>query len=76
MNHQVASRINTWPISSHLYLFLVPFYFLYTAGPCWLFILNIAVYTCQSQAPTLSPQPLPSGNHKFILSVFEPISVL
>ena len=23
----------------------------YTAGPCWLPILNIAVYTCQSQTP-------------------------
>ena len=28
----------------------------YTAGPCWLFILKIAVCTCQSQTPTL---PLP-----------------
>ena len=33
----------------------------YTVGPCWLSILNIAVYTCLSQTPwlSLSPHPYP-----------------
>ena len=26
----------------------------YTAGPCWLFILNIAVHKCQSQDASLA----------------------
>ena len=36
-----------------------------TVDPCWLSILNIAVCTCQSQAPILSfpPPLLPTGNH-------------
>ena len=29
----------------------------YTAGPCWLSILNIAVCTCQFQTPSLSLHP-------------------
>ena len=29
----------------------------YTAGPCWLSVLKIAVCTCQSQTPTLPPPP-------------------
>ena len=46
----------------NIYLFFLPILFpirllqnieqsslCYTAGPCWLSILNIAVYTCQSQ---------------------------
>ena len=40
----------------------------YTVGPCLVSILNIAVYTCQSQTPNLSlTSTLPPGNHKFIL---------
>ena len=31
----------------------------YTVGPCWLSVSNIAVYTCQSQTPNLSPPTLP-----------------
>ena len=31
----------------------------YTAGPCWLSILNIAVCTCQPQTPNLSPPSAP-----------------
>ena len=27
----------------------------YIVGPCWLYILNIAVCTCQSQIPSLFP---------------------
>ena len=34
----------------------------YTVGPCCLFILNIAVCTCPSQAL----YPFPPGNHKFV----------
>ena len=29
----------------------------YTVGPCWLSILNIAMYTCQSQTLNLSLSP-------------------
>ena len=43
----------------------------YTAGPCWLPILNTAVCTCPSQTPEL---PLPAGNHKLIFC--ESLSVL
>ena len=43
----------------------------YTRGPCWLSILNIAVYRCLSQIPWLSlPQILHSGNHKLVLYVW------
>ena len=31
----------------------------YTIGPCWLYILNIAVCTCRSQTPNLSLPPPP-----------------
>ena len=40
----------------------------YTVDPCWLSILNTAVWTCQSQTLSLSPTTsFPPGNHKFIL---------
>ena len=26
----------------------------YTVGPCWLSVLNIAIFTCQSHTPNLS----------------------
>ena len=40
----------------------------YTVGPCWLSVLNIAVCTCRSQTPNLSPPPtFPPSNHKFVL---------
>ena len=50
----------------------------YTVGPCWLSILNIAMCTCQSQTPNLSPpsSTIPFGNHKFVFYVCESISVL
>ena len=39
-----------------------------TVGPCWLYILNTAVCTGQSQTPNLSLFPsLSSGNHEFFL---------
>ena len=38
----------------------------YTAGLCWLFILNIAVGTCQSQTPNLS---LPHKNFSLCYSL-------
>ena len=28
-----------------------------TVGPCWLYVLNATVCTCQSQSPNLSPLP-------------------
>ena len=40
---------------------------LYTVGPGWLPILNVVMYTCQFQTPHLSPLPLLSSNHVFIL---------
>ena len=47
----------------------------YTVGPCWLSILNIAMCTSIPNSLTVpSPQPLPSGNQKFILC--ECVSVL
>ena len=48
---------------SVLFLILLPFRSLqnteqsllcYTGGPCWLSVLNTAVYTCHSQTPNLS----------------------
>ena len=40
----------------------------FRVDPSWLSVLNITVGTCQSQIPNLSsPQPFPTGNHKFIL---------
>ena len=49
----------------------------YTVGPCWLFILNIAVCICQSQTPNYpSSPPFPPGNHKFVFYVCESVSVL
>ena len=45
-----------------------------TAGPCCLSILNVAVCTCPSQLSL--PTILPPGNHKFILTVCESISVV
>ena len=50
----------------------------YRVGPCWLSVLNIAVYSCQSKIPNLflfSPLFSP-GNHKFIILVCEFVSVL
>ena len=39
------------------------------AGPCWFSILDIAVCTCPSRTPCLSPPPFPpsSCNHKVVL---------
>ena len=39
----------------------------YTVGLCWLSILNIAVCTCPSQTPYLSPPSFPPGSLKIIL---------
>ena len=33
------------------------FIYLFIIGPCWLSILYIAICTCQSQTPNLSPVP-------------------
>ena len=50
----------------------------YTVGPCYSFILYIAVCICQSQAPVLSlpPSVSPLVNISLVFEIFEFVSVL
>ena len=51
--------ISSWRSDTILASKTVLFCFFYTFVPCWLSILNIAVYTCPSQTPNLFSSTLP-----------------
>ena len=70
-----------WATSFHftfLFKLLHSSFLCYPVGPCWLSILNSAVYTCQSKLPTspFPPTPTPAFLSKHKMSFPSPSNAL